>query len=283
MEAKLVFATAVAFCLCALCRGAPSAALPPFVYTGRITDYAGSGYEGVAKGAEIRARKAGRLIARAPVRASGGDSAANYTLVVPMSTVDGPAAAVKGDLLTFEIDAGTAGAADVFAATNAFAAVGNPGRVARVDIRVATSTRIPGVADQYLDDLAPYMAEYGYETYDPQADWDGDGVSNYEEFLAGTDPFNPDDAGLRILDWKPVAENDAVMALTFLPGRNRAYSAERRDPGSGSPFELRPHQTSPAPDAERKNYLLTGGEDPQPRTLYLLKEGAAALYRLRLD
>ena len=35
---------------------APVVSLPPFVYTGRVTDYARTGFEGTTKGAEIRAR-----------------------------------------------------------------------------------------------------------------------------------------------------------------------------------------------------------------------------------
>ena len=121
--------------------------------------------------------------------------------------------------------------------------------------------------------------------YQPNADFDGDGVSNYLEYLAGTDPFDADDAGLKILSWRAVEGNPDLMEATFLPGPNRAYSAERAGPSEGNApqFELRPHQLTPAKNGVAKNYLLTGNEDPEVRVIYLYKEGASSLYRLRLE
>ena len=76
-----------------------------------------------------------------------------------------------------------------------------------------------------------------------------------------------------------------ACATTFLPGPNRAYSAERANPSEkGSPtFELRSHKLSPDKNAVPKNYLLTGNEDPEVRVIYLYKEGSSSLYRLRLE
>lgn len=286
MKARMIFGILLgAFASAVALAATPAVSLPPFVYTGRITDYELTGFEGTTKGAEIRARKDGVLIARAPIAVSSGDTVCNYTLAIPVASSEMPGAAVPGDDLTFEIDPNTGDTNDVYTATNTFMAVGSPGRVARVDVCVATCTNPYGVADQYLDALAAYWREYesGPFVYDPKADWDGDGVSNYDEYLAGTDPLNPDDAGLRILTWKQSAENPDAMEATFLPGRGRVYSAERRDAEPSAEFKTTTHAESPASDAPRKTYLSTGSSDPDIRAIYLFRDGASGMYRLRLE
>jgi len=272
-------------CLCALaaasaaCADDPCVALPPFVITGRVVDYGGAGL----KSAEVRVRKGSLLLARGEVGSSGEDTPANYSVAVPMSNKDVPTAAVAGDLVSIEIDTGSS----VYSDTNLNVSAASPGRTIKLNLKAAVCTNGKGVADQYLRDIRYDLEDLGLtmDDYDPNADYDGDGVSNYAEYLAGTDAFDPSDAGLRILSWRKVDGNDDVMEATFLPGRSRAYSVERA-PVEGEKsmaFEHRPHQTDPAPGAPSKNYLVTEDEDPEVRAVYLYKEGASSLYRLRLE
>ena len=37
------------------------------------------------------------------------------------------------------------------------------------------------------------MAAYGHSEYSAADDWDGDSMTNYEEYVAGTNPFDPSD------------------------------------------------------------------------------------------
>ena len=47
---------------------------------------------------------------------------------------------------------------------------------------------------EYIDAIAPWMEAYGKEgDYDPFADYDDDGASNYAEYRAGTNPFDETD------------------------------------------------------------------------------------------
>ena len=262
----------------------PTVALPPFIITGRITDARGAGIQS----AEVRVRKGETLLARGNVGSFDADTSANYALAVPMSNADIPTAASTGDALTLEIDAG----ADTYSDTNLTIVAAKPGRTLKLNIRAASCTNPYGVSDAYLNDIRLYVDACGIDgfldadgNYQPNADFDGDGVSNYAEYLAGTDPFDPDDAGLKILSWRAVADNPDVMEATFLPGPNRSYSAERAD-ATAAPslsFELRPHQLTPEQNAVKKNYLNTGNEDPEVRAIYLYKEGSSSLYRLRLE
>lgn len=253
--------------------------LPPFVVTGRVVDYDGAGL----KSAEVRVRKGGTLLARGKVGSFDADTPCNYAVSVPMASADIPTAACTNDTLVLEIDAGTA----VYSSTNVSISAANPGRVLKMNLFAATCTNPHGVADRYLRDIAWDLEDMGLTAadYDPNADYDGDGVSNYAEYLAGTDAFDASDAGLRILSWKQVEGNDDVMEATFLPGRSRAYSVQRAAPPSdGAPaFEQRPHQQTREKGADAMNYFVTGDEEPNVRAIYLYKEGGSSLYRLRLE
>jgi len=160
-----------------------------------------------------------------------------------------------------------------------------------VNLLAATCTNPHGVADRYLRDIQWDLEDRGLTIadYDPNADYDGDGVSNYAEYLAGTGAFDASDAGLNILSWKQAEDNPNVMEATFLPARSRAYSVQRASTETGKTsssrpqFELFPHQLSSEPNAVRKNYLNIGDEEPEVRAVYLYKEGAGSLYRLRLE
>ena len=49
------------------------------------------------------------------------------------------------------------------------------------------------VPEDYIEGISYLMAFNGKTGYDPFADWDGDGFSNYAEYVAGTNPFDASD------------------------------------------------------------------------------------------
>ena len=69
------------------------------------------------------------------------------------------------------------------------------------------------VPQEYIDTIASWMDALGYEgDYDPFADYDGDGATNYSEYLAGTNPFDDSDK-LRITAYS--APKNALHAISF--------------------------------------------------------------------
>ena len=69
------------------------------------------------------------------------------------------------------------------------------------------------VAQEYVDTIAAWMEAYEIAgEYDPFADYDNDGVSNYIEYCAGTNPFDATDK-LAITAY--AAPKDAPHAISF--------------------------------------------------------------------
>ena len=159
--------------------GDPSVALPPFVLTGRVVDYDCAGL----KSAEVRVRKGSLLLARSAVGSFGEDTSANYSVAVPMSNKEVSTAAQFGDTLAVEVDTGAA----VYSDTNFTVSAASPGRTLKLNLKAAVCTNGKGVADQYLRDIRWDLEDMGLSIsdYDPNADYDGDGVSNYLEYLGG--------------------------------------------------------------------------------------------------
>lgn len=97
---------------------------------------------------------------------------------------------------------------------------------------------------------------------DPDADDDGDGFSNFEEALAGTNPLDPR-SQLRI-DSLEIVEGDAVFRWTGVLGK--VYTIERLDPDIGQWLAVE----------------MTVAPTDGPQTLAVRAVEPAAIFRLRV-
>lgn len=121
----------------------------------------------------------------------------------------------------------------------------NPKDGTRVEIPVA-----------YIAEAQSYL-EAG-QTYDPWADYDHDGRSNYEEFLAGTIPFDETDY-LKIMEFEKGAER---FRLRFESVGGHVYAVSSLDALAHPEWMARKIRKSA--DGEEQQQVLGEGEDGAP-------------------
>ena len=157
----------------------------------------------------------GTVIASTKVSDPSADGC-NFLLQIPLSSTATDSTAAIGDTLNCVLiqESGLSLAAtplvvgDANAVSNVF--------LAFVNMRNYMSTNgtdTASVPSEYVDTIAAWMEAYGIEgDYDPFADYDGDRATNYEEYCAGTNPFDPTDK-LSITAY--AAPKDAPHAISF--------------------------------------------------------------------
>ena len=158
----------------------------------------------------------GTIIASTKVADPSADGY-NFLLQIPLSTTATDSTAAVGDTLNCVIvqESGLSLAVDplVVGEANTVSDV----CLAFVNTRSYTSTNdaseTVSVPVEYVDTIAAWMEAYEIEgDYDPVADYDEDGSSNYTEYRAGTNPFDPTDK-LAITSY--AAPQSAPHSLSF--------------------------------------------------------------------
>ena len=141
----------------------------------------------------------------------------NFLLQIPLSSKATDSTVAVGDTLNCVLvqESGLSLAANplVVGEANAVSTVS----LAYVNMKDYTSTDGTGttasVPAEYVDTIAAWMEAYEIEgDYDPFADYDNDGASNYAEYRAGTNPFDATDK-LAITAYS--APQNAPHAISF--------------------------------------------------------------------
>jgi hypothetical protein len=130
--------------------------------------------------------------------------------------------------------------------------MGDPARSTRLDLTLGEDFDGDGLPDAWEQAL---IAIYGgtLGTINPDDDADGDGISNRNEYLAGTYAFDPND-GFRLAVTGVTAGNSQ---LEFLAIRGRTYSLQTStDLQQWSPVSFRV-VTAGEPGAPQNQYLST--------------------------
>ena len=165
--------------------------------------------------AKLRAQRPdGTVIAESPV-ASANAEGVNFILSIPVATASTAKSCTVGETLDCVLVT-QEGTLDV---PNSLK-VASPTKVGKVtfnctEVKSYTNPKdgtVVEIPTAYIDEAQWYLDTYmNGGAYDPWADYDNDGISNYGEFLAGTIPFDESDY-LRVKEFKP---KDGKFALKF--------------------------------------------------------------------
>lgn len=278
-KSALILQAALLLLPCGSAKSATAVApSPSYTFTGRVMDARHSAF-GDTRPATITAKS---------VNSSGGkvlasvatffkeDARRNYSLPIPMATAEADGFAENGDGLEITVEA----EGRTWSGVVPGAAAGVPGGVCEVDIVLAEDDDGDGIDDALFDELKAQWEDSDYwvrgETFDPNKDYDGDGISTIAEAFAGTDPFNASDV-LRITAFS----RSGTVELSFEGVEGRSYTVEeatdlKNTDWKESEFSIPPREGK----ARAVSFKQSTGRTST--TIYLMPTSAnGAFYRVR--
>ena len=154
--------------------------------------------------------------------------------------------------------------------------VGEANTVSTVALAYVTGTTA-SVPAEYVDTIAPWMEAYEIEgDYDPFADYDNDGASNYDEYRAGTNPFDDTD---RLAITAYTAPQNALHTLSFEYAGGHVYGVETTLSLTNPEWALQKVKKTET-DAEHEQVMPSADEDDVGvATIYVVPaEGAKSQF-----
>ena len=258
-----------------------------YIYTGSVLDYRHEVMTADA-GLTIQAVSTnGTVLAASRVTDPVVSSGVNFVLEVPVSTEASAKSAAVGDALNCVVIS-ESGITNISAQPMPPVAAANA--ITNLNIVSASATAFPYVdgrtvlvSDDYLAGLAPWMEAYGKSAYDAAADWDGDGASNYAEYKAGTNPFDPSDR-LRITDFK-FGQDSTLLRFEYAGGH--LYALDSSKTLTNKTWMVESFRAGSPAAVPQKSVSVPGREDEDVgvMTLYLVPASAepSMFYTIRAE
>ena len=221
----------------------------------------------------------GTVIASTPVANPSADGY-NFLLQIPLSSTATDSTAAVGDQLNCVLiqETGLALAASPITVGNANAVSSLALEFVNMQSYTNSAGATVNVPAEYVDTIAAMLEDEGIEgeDYDPFADYDHDGVSNYNEYRAGTDPFNPDDK-LEVKAY--TASQSAPHAISFEYVGGHIYGVETTLSLTNPQWATQKVKKTET-DAEREQVMPSADEDDVGvATIYVVPaEGAKSQF-----
>lgn len=258
-------------------QGAAVFPLPPFTVYGKVRDWNGRTLSS-ADEATVIVKVRGVELARCDAK-SGSYQSLTYRVEIPMASGKLAGRGQVGDPITFEVYFD--GQLHSVSASQTPLVVGNPASSVCCSLVVGTFSFGDDLPDEYKQLLLAYyqMAGRGDDlaSISPNDDFDGDGFSNLQEFLAGTIPVLGDDY-LKIVKFTQL--ENRYLAISFLSAPGRTYSV----PNSKNIHSNKWNSSGFALSSNAPSTQFYTSEQDANTTLYLLPDtNTAAFYRLEVE
>lgn len=254
-------------------------AAPSFTIYGMVRDNHGNALT-TSAGMVIVNRPGGAEIIRGPSESNLGVGI-NYTLHIAMDagitpTLYKPTAMFAGQPFTLVVIINGVTYAPIEAQGSNWAA-GLPSASARIDLTLGPSSGNDGLPDAWKQDLINADTTGRLHTFAdirPGDDLDGDGMTNQQEFIAGTNPLDKSDA----LNLSIIAVANGIAHLQFYAVRGRTYHLTST--ADMATWAQQPFSTDPS-----AANLVTSRLEPDGQLLdvYVPVGTSAALFKLYVE
>jgi len=261
----------------------PVQVLFPYTIVGRVVDAENKAFD-AESGVSMKVSSAdGVVLAMTKAYTPGTLSAWNFRLSVPVASAHVAGYAAKGDTLTLTVYKD--GVIYTGFLKGDDARIGEAGASVSLRIMLSEDANGNGIADTWEKSKYNWMRKYKITgEFDPNADYDGDGQTNYAEYLAGTDPFDAADRlGVDTLE-NDMDYDGRYLKVTFEMNPGRTYSLREAADVETAVERWEKGRFKTDPESETTTERVVNSRSQwQMMTIYLLKQGEKRFYRIEME